>query len=69
MSRHPFHPLAAVLGLVAIVVSVVVAAFGVEQTDPALAVAGGAAALGLLVIPWRGRDRETVDAAAPAGEP
>ncbi len=60
MERHRFDPLAAIAGLATVTAGIVVAAFGVERVDPAVGVAGVAAALGLAIIPWRGRGGDDV---------
>lgn len=60
MRRHPFQPLVAIVGLVTIGAGTVVAAFGVERVDPAVGAAAVAAALGLAIIPWRGRADDDV---------
>lgn len=57
MTAHPFQPFTALIGLAVIALGVVVATFGVGDVATSLPVwlAGGAAAVGLAVIPWRRR--------------
>jgi hypothetical protein len=65
MTRHPFDPVSAVLGVLAIAVGMLVATRGLDAFDTSGGwwMAAVAIVVGLGLIPWRGRGAPAIDGA------